>query len=470
MSKTPSEELRTHYLPFNLLLLWAFCHGSAWAHANAGIDSIDVVPTTNGDRPGIETTVGYIKPLSTSSFEWLCHETVTQTGALITPQYTENSAGIVLATVGDPGQAKDPNETVYRSADGCEWSPPSGLSGQRVIALEFDPNNDSRALAATANPNGENRIFRSIDSGETWSSTDLSVDGKTFRSLRFASGLDGVVWASSVRHETEEAWVYRSLDGGMSWSEHAVEVRPAGGLNVYVDVLVADSRNPETAWVVMGPFLDDQLLRTADGGLSFESVYEPDGDIIDGTQDREGGIWLITTGNKTIHSADGDSFRRVDTAPLSLGVGADAVTGQVHLATRVMSENHALSTSIDGSTFESVDIFGSLLGPPECPADTDSYIQCNPLWPELAATLYGSLDTGSPSDTGTSPTEIPRDKDGHQGCQCSHAPSPNPALLMFVIGWMGWQRTRKRTPLGRPYAPALPMQQIHNKKRPTGSP
>lgn len=437
--------MKQHYFPFHLLLLWAFCHGSAWAHANAGIDSIDVVPTSSRTIPGVETTVGYIKPDSSSSFEWFCHETVTLSGALITPQYTENSAGIMLATIGDPEQAKDPNETVYRSVNGCEWSPPLGLTGHRVVALEFDPNNGSLALAATANSAGANHLFRSLDAGETWSHTELSVDGKTFRSIQFSSGLDGVVWASSVRHETEEAWVYRSLDGGESWSEHAVDVRPADGLDVYVDVLIADGNDPETAWIVMGPFLDDRLLRTSDGGLSFESVYEPDGDIIDGAQDRAGGIWLVTTGNKTIHSEDGDAFRRVETAPLSLGVGSDVTTGRVHLATRVMSENYALSTTLDGSTFEPVDVFGQLLGPPDCPMGSDSHTHCDPLWPELAATLYGSVDTGNPADTGTGPREPgepPEPKDGNQGCDCSHAPAPSSAFWLLALVWTGRQRMR----------------------------
>ena len=406
--------------------LYNFCHGKAWAHANAGIDSIDVIRDRSGTRIGLETTVGYLRSSDGETYEWNCHESVTQPDALITPRYAENGEGVVLVVVGALDQARQQDESVYRSMDGCNWKAPEGLTGHQVAEVAFDPKNGMNVIAATANDEGINRVLRSVDGGETWSETELEVENRVFRSIRFSRGSANTLWLTAVRYDTEEAWVYRSTDGGISWSEHPIEVVSADGLDVYVDVLVADDEDPNTAWIVMGPYVDDRLLKTTDGGETFTEVYALDGDIIDGAQDVDGGVWLVTTGNYVVYSADGDSFERVDDAPLTIGIQTDGT--QVFLATRVPGEGTAMAVGTDARSFEAVDPFGLTTGPPACLPESDSVLACSPLWSDLADMIEGDggEDTAVEVDTAE-----PDASESATGC-CSGDTKHSSAGLVFL--------------------------------------
>mgnify|MGYP003952172093 CR=1 FL=1 len=416
--------------------MFILCHGIAWGHAGAQIDSIDINGPFADKRVGLETTVGYLRGNIDGQFSWFCHEAVTQADALITPRYVENADGVLLATIGDTAQARDTNESLYRSTDGCNWNAPEGLTGQQIAAAAFETGNPNHALAITANEDGHNRLYQSTDAGLTWAPTDLIVENRTFRSVRFGTGSTHSVWLSAVRHETDQAWIYHSTDSGASWAEHEIDVLPADGLDVYVDVIIADHTNPNRAWVVMGPYLDDQLLETTDGGHSFVEVYAPDGDIIDGAQDGSGALWLVTTGNKVIVSETGDFFERRTAAPLSLGVTASG--SDIFLANRIPSEGHALSVSGDGIEFLPIDVFGSLNGPPECTPDSHSTAHCEPIWPDLDAMIVDEPDTGSPSsDAPHGPGE---EAITAQGCCSDQHKQSNAGLLVFLL--FGLQRRK----------------------------
>jgi photosystem II stability/assembly factor-like uncharacterized protein len=383
--------------------LSTLCHGLAWGHAGAVVDAIDVVRPSNSAVVGLETTVGYLRQSQTDTFEWNCHEAVTHEDALITPQYVENGQGVILVTIGDIEQARQPDESLYRSDDRCNWTAPTGLTDQQVSAVAFDPKDDSVVLAVTANLNGSNSLFRSTDAGLSWTQTSVQVEDRIFRTVLFSSGSNETVWMSAVRFETDEAWIYHSNDGGLTWGENAIDVRSADGLDVFVDVLIADAFNPDTAWVVMGPWLDDRLLQTTDGGETFTEVYTPEGDIIDGAQDQDGSLWLVTTGNKVIFSETGELFARVESAPLSLGI--EASQGEVFLATRIPSEGNALAISQNGTSFESIDALFMMDGTPHCPAGSHTKSFCAPLWPALRDSVFGFSDTATPpSEDPDSPT------------------------------------------------------------------
>jgi hypothetical protein len=346
---------------------------------------------------------------------------------------------VVLVVVGDLSQAKQVDESMYRTEDGCNWNPPEGLTGHQVVAVAFDPNNGMNVIAATGNDEGNNRVYRSEDAGVSWVETDLVVEDRVFRTLRFSRGSANTLWLTAVRYDTEEAWVYRSTDGGVSWSENSIEVVSADGLNVYVDVLVADAEDPNTAWVVMGPYVDDRLLKTTDGGASFTEVYALNGDIIDGAQDADGGVWLVTTGNYVVYSPEGDSFERIDDAPLSIGIESDAT--QVMLATRVPGEGTAMAVSVDGRTFEAVDVFAETTGPPVCLPESDSVLICTSLWADLLDTISPDAEGGGDTDTAVQADTADRDAVGADtGCCSGKAKHSSVGLVFLTLFGTGFRR------------------------------
>jgi hypothetical protein len=427
----------------SVVALFVCSHGQAHAHANAGIDSIDVIRSNEGTRIGLETTVGYLRSRDGEKYRWTCHETVTQGDAVMTPRYTESAQGVVLVTVGDLDQARQIDESMYRTEDGCNWSAPEGLTDNQIVAVAFDPNDEMNVIAATGNDDGANRVYRSVDAGLSWSETDLVFEDREFRTIRFSRGPAGALWVTAVRHETEEAWVYRSPDGGVSWSEHPVEVQSADGLDVFVDVLVADFEDPNTAWVVMGPFLDDRLLKTTDGGASFAEVYAFDGDIIDGAQDADGGIWLVTNEGSVVHGPAGGEFASVDGAPQSVGIQADG--NQIILATRVAGERTTMATSTDGRTFEAVDVFAVTTGPPVCSPQSDSAQICTSLWWDLWERIAsdGDEDTGLVGDTASS-NPLATDT----GCCSGNAKHSSVGLVFLTLFGIGRRRSQGSHPAG----------------------
>jgi len=377
--------------------LYVICNSAAWAHAGAGIESIDVVKPLDSNRLGIETTVGYLRSEDAVHYDWLCHETVTQSDAVLTPKYTENSEGVVIASVGDLAQAISTNHGLYWTEDGCDWAVSEGVTDQQIKDVALSPTDPSVGIFVSDNDDNVSGIYRTTDAGRSWVPTDIQYADRRFRSVRFSRGESGTIWVAAVRHETSQAWVFRSLDDGFTWTEHEVEVPDGSDPFTYLDVLAVDGDDPDTAWFVMGPYLDDRLLKTTDGGESFGEVYSVDGDIIDGALDARGGLWLVLSANRIVYGTADGEFEEVDSAPMSLGVETDP--NGVMLATRVFVEGGALAISADGETFDVERPF-SALGPlTHCDEDSDYVVYCAPLWEALESKIVTpETDTGALED------------------------------------------------------------------------
>lgn len=124
---------------------------------------------------------------------------------------------------------------VYKSEDaGVTWKH-AGLEKAGLIgAVEIDPSNPDRLfVAAIGNPFGDNPergVFRSLDGGESWEKV-LFISEKTGISdveihpanpdIIYASAWTGRRTPWTIISGSEEGGVYRSLDGGDSWTKLA---------------------------------------------------------------------------------------------------------------------------------------------------------------------------------------------------------------------------------------------------------
>jgi hypothetical protein len=199
----------------------------------------------------------------------------------------------------------------------------------------------------------------------------------------------------------------------------------------YFDVVAVDHHNPDIAWFVMGPYLDDRLLQTMDGGETFNEVYSVDRDIIDAALDKEGGLWLVLSGNTMVHGTAEGAFSEAEGVPTSLGVETD--NEDVILATRVLAENGPIAFSSDGLEFTVYDAFAALQSSEECPPDSHYGVYCAPLWPDLERKLVGITgDTGS-VDTPTNESETDSVETGSKSSGCSQSAPHRSAPLMMVL-------------------------------------
>ncbi len=278
--------------------------------------------------------------------------------------------GVVLAGTEECG--------LYRSTDGGRtWSPVSGVSarvGVNDIYIAPDWSDGGPLFVAT-----EDGILVSYDGGETWRGVDggpeypynivrtddgwlasayedgvyASRDGATWResnvgltahvpplacfSPNFAQ--DRTLWLVSM-----EGVVVRSADAGKTWDE--VMIDRVDEITSLAGVPVDDS----LALVVLsGPM----LLRSTDGGVSWQKVIEieglfanlsvTDGAVLAGSMD--GRVWISRDGGASWMEAarfDGMAVTMAATEPLCAVTAAQTEDGTWRLSLRRMGEGKAI--------------------------------------------------------------------------------------------------------------------------------
>jgi photosystem II stability/assembly factor-like uncharacterized protein len=199
----------------------------------------------------------------------------------------------VSAVVGIPG---DPNiyyfgaasGGVFKTVDGgVHWEPVfDDQSAQSIGALAIDPTNPNVVWAGTgeahirSNVSIGNGVYRTTDGGKTWSHMGLEKTGRISRIVIHPRDPD-IVFVAALGHlygPQEERGVYRTNDGGESWERVLFSTENAGASD-----LVMDPNNPEILFAGMwemviwtwgrqsgGP--GSGLFMSKDGGDSWEEL------------------------------------------------------------------------------------------------------------------------------------------------------------------------------------------------------
>lgn len=377
-------------------ILLALLSPAAHGHASALLEGLDVHRHARGGLV-VEASFGLLwQDADDPAWRWLCHEAVTQEGAVIAPRYAFAADGAVLAAVPSLEQAREPGAPVYRSEDRCSWTPVDGLDGVPVIDLAADPTDPDIALAISADVAGGTggAIHRSVDGGRSFAPVRAASD-RLYRTI--AHGPGGAAWVAAATYDPPSLWLLHSGDGGETWSETALPM-PAvePGTDVDADVLHADAAG---AYVAIGAFRHDRLYRVDPGG-GVTLLAEPDVELTDVATDAEGRIWLAGNG-ETVFRLDTDGLTVLDAAPIGQGLLDDA--GALRLATRSRLDGTQLVESDDqGDTFRVTFHLSELQAPPRCPADSPVAIRCDLLWPALEARLplADGEDPGGDTDPG----------------------------------------------------------------------
>lgn len=107
---------------------------------------------------------------------------------------------------------------MYKTTNGSEtWSAiNNGLTNFYILGIAIDPNQSSILYVGS-----EGMLFRSIDSGASWQTTNLNW---TVRSIVFNSASVGTLYAG-----TEGLGVYMSADYGLRWEPITLEGLPGSG-------------------------------------------------------------------------------------------------------------------------------------------------------------------------------------------------------------------------------------------------
>jgi len=385
---------------------------SARANGASLPDTIQVslVPG-NTTELGVEATYGYLDAADGRTFTWICHEVFVPSAAAVTPQFRRGGDGSFLVTTRAIGVASiNPNRSLFRSGDGCEWTGSIGLDGIAVFDVGFDPSDPSHVLAATASSGGspqENGIYVSQDGGRTFLPA-LLLANRYFWSVRFARSDPSFAYATASWFSPEQAWVYATTNGGLSWSEHPFTLTVGGVPQNTAYVVAVSSTDPRIVYLSTDGSTD-YLVRSTNAGQSFSSVHAVPGDRIGGTAfDSSDALWTASPAVGTFRSDDGVNFARVEAAPHARGLDADA--RGVFVAASNAVDGYALGeTTNGGASFFPVLRNNEIAGVRACPATSEVAAVCAPLFPALAQQLGLATPTPVPQ-----PTTVSRSR----GCSC----------------------------------------------------
>ncbi len=212
------------------------------------------------------------------------HTAISSVGALAIAPSDRN---VIYVGTGEAAPRGDMTygDGVYKSVDGGKSWSSIGLQDTRQIgALIVDPQNPDIVLVAALGhafgPNTERGVFRTTDGGKSWTKV-LYKDEQTGAIDVCFDPHDAKIVYAALWQARRQPWnfssggpgsgLYRSTDGGVSWTRLSGNGLPAGILGrIHVAVSGADSRRV----YAMIEAAEGGLYRSDDGGTHWRRVND----------------------------------------------------------------------------------------------------------------------------------------------------------------------------------------------------
>ena len=176
---------------------------------------------------------------------------------------------------------------VYKSTDaGRTWKNVGLRDSRQIGRLLVDPRDPNVVLVAALGhaygPNRQRGVFRTTDGGQTWTKVLYKDDHTGAIDLVFASGDSRIVYAalwstqrppwSVYPPETGEgSGIYKSSDGGVTWTQLTGHGLPAGKWG-RIGLATASARGISRVYALIDEKENGGLFRSDDGGASWQRV------------------------------------------------------------------------------------------------------------------------------------------------------------------------------------------------------
>ncbi|HEV7662204.1 MAG TPA: glycosyl hydrolase, partial [Chloroflexota bacterium] len=211
-----------------------------------------------------------------------------QTAAIGAIAVSDSDSSVVYAGTGEACIRSNVShgDGVYRSDDGGHTWRNLGLPDSRHISrVVVHPTNPDlvyvAALGHAWGPNAERGIFRSSDGGKSWDrvlhksdragAADLSMDYKNPRVL-YAALWQGRRYPYAAESGGEDSGIWRSLDGGTTWTDLSRNKGLPKGLLGRIGV-TASPALPGRVWALVEAE-DGALFRSDDYGETWDRLSE----------------------------------------------------------------------------------------------------------------------------------------------------------------------------------------------------
>ena len=422
-------------------------------------------PLTNGVflRPGddhsyyVRTTFGLLVSHDDGcTFRWICEKAIGY-GGEFDPKYAIATDGTIFATTFTGLRVSRDN--------GCQWTTatsekpdgdPGKIDGIWIDAIDLAPNGD--VWVATAESAKPNDVFRSTDNGVTFAPMGLSSAIVWWKSVRIARGDPQRIYVAGYQVAgTAQAHLQRSDNGGQLWTELPLGPVVMYGATPVIHVDAVDPGNPDHLYITSlgaNPPAGDRVYRSLDGGATFTEVAVTTDSVRDIIV-RSNGTALIATINGGTYesSASNGPFTKLgmtrplgqDVKPPQLGCLAQKPDGTlVGCGANWQPDYMAVGRGSGPLAWQKLFRFIELAGPVACPAGTLEQDMCAPLWPSLqqqfGATGPGTCGALPDLEIVDSPVAVPK----AGGCCDAGRGTPGAALALSALAGAIVFRRRRR--------------------------
>jgi hypothetical protein len=326
------------------------------------------------------------------SFRWTCEQNIGY-GGPFDPSYAVAADGTLFATtitnglrVSRDGGCSFTTATAELPADA-----PGRIADMWVDAVDIGPTGE--VWVATSDGIKPNDVLRSTDGGVTFVSRGLSSPVMWWKSVVVAPSDAMHVYVSGyqVANPPSTAQVLSTTDGGQHWTPASLAGVQLAGTPI-VTVAAVDPTDAKRLFLVSTGASDatgangmgDRLYRSIDGGASFTEVLATTRPIAN-VVIRDAMAVVVVAGDGTFRSGDGGAtFGSAATSP-QLGCLGKRPDGTLFgCAPNWDPDFMAVGRSDDASQWQKVFRFIELDGPLACPAGTPGHDICDQqLWPSI---------------------------------------------------------------------------------------
>lgn len=360
--------------------------------------------------PVVITTFGFLKPLSSHDWNWVCEDVTGETFNynLDFPfELLANDRWLLGTTAG-----------LWWSQDHCTWTRATGIETLYITQIQRDVVDPDRIWASSSTGEAYNGIWYSEDDGESF---QLGVHFGTGTTVRgFMEGKDGGPWfVVGLLEGALHLWYAPEFSSNASdWQVFPIPLEPYS--SVYP--LEIDMNDPEVAWLRISNSdtrIDSLVRFTLANG--FSTVFSMDS-AIDAFASGPAPLELFVGGRQggLYHSTDGVTFGEPSYQPQA---GCLKTYGNRRFqCTNDLADGIAvIETDLTTGKQKDVLWFGDVHEPETCPEGSQSAQICDPYWESVKATAWLDL---TPVPT---PTPEP---EASPGCGCGEpASEPSAAGL-----------------------------------------
>jgi hypothetical protein len=445
----------------------AVCLAAALALFAPRAEANGRAPLTNGIafKPGddqsiyLATTFGLlISHDDGCTFRWVCEQNIGY-GGQWDPKYAVASDGTIFATTFEGLRVSRDGGCSFTTATAeLAASDPNRIADIWIDALDIGPTGD--VWVGTAETGHTNDIFVSHDNGQTFLSRGLLSTEVWYKSVKAAPSNGQRVYSTGYKVAgTPTAYFYTSNDGGTQWTPSPLTDVMYAATPVLL-VKAIDPTNPDIVFMTSlgaNPPSGDRLYRSTDGGTTWSEVLATTATIHDVVIQGQN-ITIATQVQSTMalmggpayqSTNGGTSFTQMGGAPQLACVNARPDGTLLGCGANWDPDFKAVARSTDnGASWTKVWRFVEIAGAVQCPVGTVEHDTCDvTLWdcPTCMTDLKRQFGAKGPA-CGSSATDVSGDTTTKKPGGCCDAGSSGGAAAMWsiVLGLLLCKRRRRR--------------------------